>query len=374
MSTTELREAVHAYFMQRAIERAHRGWYTTRPNPRVGCVIVRDERVIGEGWHMRAGEEHAERAALADAAHRGESARGACVYVTLEPCSHSGRTAPCTNALIEAGVARVVVGATDPNPQVNGRGIARLRDAGIDVVTGVTADRCAALNPGFNCRMTTGRPYVRIKLAMTLDGRTAAPSGESQWITGRAARADVHRLRAASGAVLVGRGTQQTDDPSLTVRLDGEWPQPQPVVLDSRLQICADAKLLTGGVPPLIYTASDDSTRVDALRAAGAHVVNVDRNEHGLDLAAVLDDLGAREVNDVLVEAGATLAGAFAMAGRVDVYTIYMAPKLLGDAARGLLHMPGIDRLREAIALDIDTVTPVGSDWRIEARPRRKQG
>lgn len=369
MSTNSVREAVHAYFMQRAIELARRGWYTTRPNPRVGCVIVRGETVIGEGWHERAGENHAEKAALADVERRGESARATTAYVTLEPCSHTGRTAPCVDALIDAGVARVVVGATDPNPQVNGRGIVRLREAGVEVIADVVADRCRALNPGFEKRMRARRPRVRVKLAMTLDGRTAAADGTSQWITGEVARDDVHRLRAESGAVMVGRGTQQADDPGLNVRLKGDWPQPVPVVLDTHLAIAPDARVFETSPRVLIYGASTDGERIAALEQAGADIVTVGLSDDRLDLRAVLADLGKREINDVLVESGPQLAGALADAGLVDEYVIYMAPKLLGDAGRGLLHMPQIATLADAPQLVIDSVEPVGRDWRITARP-----
>ena len=369
MSEASARRAVHAYFMQRAIEIARNGWYTTRPNPRVGCVFVRDETVIGEGWHVRTGEDHAEKAALADIDRRGGVARGATAYVTLEPCSHTGRTAPCVDALIEAGVARVVVGATDPNPQVDGRGIARLRDAGIEVITDILADRCEALNSGFNRRMRAGRPRVRVKLAMTLDGRTAAADGSSQWITGDPARTDVHRLRAESGAVLIGRGTLQADDPSLNVRLPGEWPQPARVVLDSQLEITPQARLLALAGHTIVYTASADRARADRLSEAGAEIVQVRVQGAGLDLAAVLADLGAREINDVLVEAGPTLAGALAGLELVDEYVIYLAPKLLGDAGRGLLKLPGITGIADARELVIDSIEPCGPDWRITARP-----
>ncbi|WP_353220144.1 bifunctional diaminohydroxyphosphoribosylaminopyrimidine deaminase/5-amino-6-(5-phosphoribosylamino)uracil reductase RibD [Salinisphaera sp. S4-8] len=373
MSTTPVRQAVHAYFMQRAIELARRGWYTTRPNPRVGCVIVRGETVIGEGWHERAGEDHAEKAALADVERRGDNARGATVYVTLEPCSHTGRTAPCVDALIGAGAAQVIVGATDPNPKVNGQGIARLRDAGIEVIADVVADRCRALNPGFEKRMREGRPRVRVKLAMSLDGRTAAADGSSQWITGDVARDDVHRLRAESGAVMVGRGTQQADDPGLNVRLKGEWPQPLAVVLDTHLAMSASARLFETAAGVLVYTASGDRARIDALEQAGAQVVSIDTHDDRVDLDAVLANLGQREINDVLVESGPQLAGALAEAGLVDEYVIYMAPKLLGDGGRGLLHMPRIGSIADARQLAIDTVEPVGADWRITARPAAMQ-
>lgn len=369
MSEPSVREAVHAYFMQRAIELARSGWYTTRPNPRVGCVVVRGETVIGEGWHERAGEAHAEKAALADVERRGNNARGATVYVTLEPCSHTGRTAPCTDALIEAGVAQVVIGTRDPNPQVDGRGSARLREAGIEVITDIRADRCAALNPGFNMRMRAGRPRVRIKLAMSLDGRTAAADGSSQWITGEAARNDVHRLRAESGAVMIGRATLQADDPSLNVRLAGTWPQPLRVVLDTWLAITPLAKMLALEGDTRIYTASADGERIEALEQVGAQVTTLAPNGTGMDLAAVLADLGQREINDVLVEAGPTLAGALASDGLVDEYVVYMAPKLLGDAGRGLLHLPQITAIGKAQELTIDSIEPCGRDWRITARP-----
>jgi len=375
MSKAATRQAEHAYFMQRAVELARRGWYGTRPNPRVGCVIVRDGRVLGEGWHERAGEAHAERRALADVDRREHSARGATAYVTLEPCSHTGRTAPCVEALIEAGVARVVIGSRDPNPAVDGRGMARLRDAGIEVTDQVLTDRCTELNTGFNSRMQRGRPWVRVKLAMSLDGRTAAANGESQWITGSAARDDVHRLRAASGAVMIGRGTAADDDPSLNVRLSGDWLQPLRVVLDSRLAMSPGARMLGLDGDTLVFTTSDDAERVKALEAAGARVERVAADAvglaAGLDLGAVLSALGAAEINDVLVESGPTLAGALEQAGLVDEYIIYMAPMLLGDNARGLLHLPGVEALADARDLIIDRVEPVGDDWRITAR--RKQ-
>ncbi len=369
MNDTPIRRSVHAYFMQRAMELAKRGWYTARPNPRVGCVIVADEAIIGEGWHERTGEDHAERAALADVQRRGGSAKGATVYVTLEPCSHTGRTPPCVDALIEAGVSRVVIGAADPNPKVNGQGVARLRAADIDVVTDILAERCAELNAGFNQRMITGRPRVRIKLAMSLDGRTAAASGQSQWITGDDARNDVHRLRAESGAVLVGRGTVQSDDPSLNVRLPGEWPQPMRVVVDSHLEITPGARMLSLPGETRIFTLSGDAARARALKDAGGYVEQVGVSGGRLDLGAVLDALGEAEINDVLIEAGPTLAGAFAAARLIDEYILYMAPMLIGDGGRGLLHLPSIKQLDQAHALVIEAIDPVGDDWRIRARP-----
>ncbi len=363
-------DAVHAPFMVRAIELARSGWYTTAPNPRVGCVLVKADRIIGEGWHERAGEDHAEVRALADTAARGNNARRATAYVTLEPCSHTGRTPPCVDALIAAGVARVVLGAGDPNPAVDGRGIARLRAAGIEVLTGVEPQACRALNPRFNKRMQTGRPRLRVKLAMSLDGRTAAANGESQWITRAEARDDVHRLRAESGALMVGSGTALADNPSLTVRLPGEWRQPLRVVLDTRLRLPPDARML--GLPgeTLVYTArGPEEPAWQALADAGASLHQVEAGEGGLELAQMLADLGQREINDVLIEAGPTLAGALVARGLVDECMIYMAPMLLGDGGRGLLTLPGVLALADRIDLHIEDIAPVGADWRIRARP-----
>lgn len=373
MSAIEPRRAFHTFFMQRAVELARRGWYTTRPNPRVGCVITQANVVRGEGWHERDGEDHAEVQALKDTRDRGNDPKGATAYVTLEPCNHQGRTPACTRALIAAGVARVVVGAQDPNPSVNGQGIATLREAGVEVVTGVMAESCAALNAGFNQRMGHGRPRVRVKLAMSLDGRTAAADGASQWITGEAARDDVHRLRAEAGAVLIGRGTLVADDPSLTVRLPGDWAQPLRVVLDSGLAMSTEARMLGLSGPTLIATASRDSQQCSALEAAGAEILPVDRAASGLDLTRVLMDLGEREINDVLVEAGPTLAGALAQAGLVDEFVIYVAPMLIGDTGRALMSLAGAIGLEDAQTLVFDNVEPVGVDLKISARPALSQ-
>lgn len=365
--------AMHAFYMQRAIELARRGWYTTRPNPRVGCVLVKNSVVLGEGWHERAGEAHAERRALADARDLGHDVTGATAYVTLEPCSHTGRTAPCTQGLIEAGVGCVVVGAQDPNPAVDGQGIQALRDAGIEVVTGVLSDRCGELNLGFNQRMTHGRPRVRVKLAMSLDARTADADGYSQWITGQAARDDVHRLRAESGAVLVGSGTLAADDPSLTVRLPGDWMQPMRVVLDRELAMHPSARMLNLDGQTRVFTASADTARQQALSAAGAIVETVamsaDAQHPGLDLPAVLESLAAAEINDLLVEAGPTLAGSLAHAGLVDEYVLYVAPMLIGDAGRGLMSLPGLTQLGDAQRLVFSEVQCLGDDLRITAHP-----
>lgn len=353
--------------MAEALRLAWRGLHSTDPNPRVGCVLVRDGAVVGRGWHQRAGEPHAEVYALREA---GVAARGATAYVTLEPCSHHGRTPPCAEGLIAAGVGRVVAAMVDPNPLVAGQGLARLRQAGIPAESGLLAGQAEALNPGFCKRMRSGLPWVRVKLAQSLDGRTAMASGESQWITAPAARADVQRLRARSSAILTGIGTLLADDPSLNVRLEGAWRQPLRVVLDSALRTPPTARLL--GLPgsTLILTASGDSTRAAALATAGAELRQVATvSAGGLDLQAVLRLLGERQCNEVHVEAGATLSGALVAAGLVDELVVYVAPLLLGDGARGLLHLPGLQCMAEGIRLAVTDLREVGRDIRITARP-----
>jgi diaminohydroxyphosphoribosylaminopyrimidine deaminase/5-amino-6-(5-phosphoribosylamino)uracil reductase len=366
-------------YMARAIELAWRGLYTTQPNPRVGCVLVRDGAIVGEGWHRKAGEPHAERIALADA---GGNARGATAYVTLEPCSHHGRTPPCADALIEAGVARVVTAMVDPNPQVAGSGLQRLQAAGIKTREGVLQADAAALNPGFIKRMTTGRPYVRCKLAMSLDGRTAMASGESHWITGDDARRDVHRLRARSDAVLTGIGTVLADDPSLNVRLTAEelpgveedalLHQPLRVVLDSRLRMSPGARMLDLPGQTLVLTAAEDLAHGVALAEAGAEVISMPQQRGQLELDVVLEELGRREVNELLIEAGPTLAGAALAAGIIDELIVYLAPHLMGDGARGLFHLPGMERMAERIELQLSEVRAIGRDWRITAAPVKR--
>ena len=364
--------ADHAH-MARALRLARRGLYTTRPNPRVGCVIVRDGTVVGEGWHQRAGGPHAEVHALRAA---GERARGATVYVTLEPCAHHGRTPPCADALVAAGVARVVAAMEDPNPQVAGRGLARLRAAGIAAESGLLADEARALNRGFVQRMTRGRPWVRVKLAASLDGRTAMASGESQWITGPAARRDVQRWRARSDAILTGRGTVQHDDPSLNLRLapealglDEAPPPPLRVVLDSALRTPPTARLF--GLPgPVLLVHDARHAPPPALAAlAAVDFLPVPRGAAGLDLAAVLRGLAEREINEVQVEAGATLAGALLTAGLLDELVLYLAPHLMGDGGRGLFHLPDLTTMAGRIPLRIGDITAVGDDWRIIATP-----
>lgn len=358
--------------MANAASLARRGWYTTPPNPRVGCVLVRDGQVIGEGWHAAAGGAHAEINALRDAQQRFGGAQGATAYVTLEPCCHHGRTPPCTKALIQAGVTQVFVGMQDPNSLVAGAGVRELQAAGIDVQTGLLAADCAALNAGFITRMTQGRPRVRLKLAMSLDGRTAAANGQSQWITGQAARDDVHRLRAESGAVLTGIGTVLADDPSLNVRLpendDQAWRQPLRVVLDTHLRLPPGARML--GLPgrSLVLTAAPAGAHWDALAVTGAELRQLPIAGAHLNLHEVMRLLAAEHINDLWVECGATLAGALVTAGLVDELLLYMAPSLIGDAGRGLLELPGAKTLDERVALEINDIRAVGRDWRISAR------
>ena len=367
-------EADH-HFMARALRLARNGLYTTHPNPRVGCVLVRDGRLVGEGYHRRAGEPHAEPNALCVA---GADARGATAYVTLEPCCHRGRTPPCTEALIEAGVSRVVAAMEDPNPHVAGAGFSRLRQAGIEVVQGVMAAQSAALNPGFIKRMRFGRPYVRCKLAMSLDGRTAMASGESRWITGSAARQDVQRWRARSDAIVTGIGTLLADDPSLNVRMEcglppdittaDQLPQPLRVVLDPRLRTPPSAKMVSLRGDTLIVCQAD-ATDSHPLAAAGVEVLRLPGQDGRIDLGALLDELGRRQINELLVEAGPRLAGAFLAAGLVDELVLYAAPHLMGDTARGLFHLPGLERMEQRISLRINDLRMLGSDIRIVANP-----
>ncbi|MFZ1494221.1 MAG: bifunctional diaminohydroxyphosphoribosylaminopyrimidine deaminase/5-amino-6-(5-phosphoribosylamino)uracil reductase RibD [Candidatus Competibacter denitrificans] len=356
-------------YMARALTLARRGLYGTDPNPRVGCVLVRDGAIVGEGWHERAGEPHAEAIALEEA---GKKARGAMTYVTLEPCCHYGRTPPCTDALLKAGIARLVAAMPDPNPQVAGKGLAILRDAGIQVDCGLLETEARALNPGFIQRMTEGRPFIRIKLAMSLDGRTALASGESRWLTSEAARTDVQRLRARSSAILTGSGTLLADNPSLNVRLPATTRQPVRVILDTALQTPATAKTLRLPGPVLICTAVADADAQSAVRAVGADIAVLPRAERGLDLHAVMGELTRRECNEVHVEAGPTLAGALLQADLADEIVIYIAPLLLGDRARSLFQLPELTRMQECWALDILETRAVGRDWRLTLRPRRR--
>ncbi|HET7676206.1 MAG TPA: bifunctional diaminohydroxyphosphoribosylaminopyrimidine deaminase/5-amino-6-(5-phosphoribosylamino)uracil reductase RibD [Gammaproteobacteria bacterium] len=353
--------------MSRALQLARRGLYTTDPNPRVGCVIVAGGEVVGEGWHERAGGPHAEVAALAAA---GERARGATVYVTLEPCCHHGRTPPCVESLIEAGAGRVVAAMQDPNPVVAGRGFERLRASGIAVDCGVLAAEAAALNPGFVKRMMAGRPFVRVKIAASLDGRTALASGESQWITGADARRDGHRLRARSSAILTGIGTVFADDPRLSVRdVDFEITrQPARVVLDSNLKLPSRARLFEGDAPVFVFTAENHRRALQS----PARIERVALRDGGLDLNAVLERLGELECNEVLVEAGAMLNGALLDAGLVDEIVVYLAPVLLGDSGRGMFDLPGIGTMAARKPLRLVDERRVGADLRLTFVPQER--
>ena len=352
--------------MAQALRLAEQGLYTTSPNPRVGCVIVRDGQVIGSGWHERAGQPHAEINALNAA---GTAVQGATVYLTLEPCSHHGRTPPCVEALIKAGVARVVAAMQDPNPLVAGKGFAWLQQAGIETQCGLMEAEANALNIGFVSRMTRKRPWVRMKIAASLDGKTALNNGASQWITGEAARRDGHRFRARSCAILTGIGTVLADDPQLGVRHVETTRQPLRVVVDSRLEIPINAKLLRGE-GELIFTAVDSEEKIKALRDKGARpMVLPDTSAPGkVDLAKMMQQLADFEINEVLVEAGFRLNGALIKAGLVDELVIYLAPHLLGDVARGMLNLPELTDLADRQELKIQDLRMLGQDVRIIAR------
>lgn len=347
--------------MARALELARRGWYTTDPNPRVGCVLVKNNRIIAEGWHAKAGGAHAEVAALQQLA----SAQGATAYVTLEPCSHYGKTPPCSDALIAAGITRVVAAMTDPNPLVSGMGLKKLEAAGIQVTVGLLQDQAERLNRGFIKRMRTGLPFVRCKLAMSLDGRTAMASGESQWITSPEARADVQRLRAESSAILTGINTVLADDPSMNARVDFEHAAPIRVILDSRLRLPVTAKMrsITGRI--LVLTGSEDAQKTARLEQAGFEVYRLPLVQNRLDLQAVLAFLGRQQINEVLVEAGPTLNGAFLADNLPDEGVVYMAPTLLGDSGRGLFSIPGLQRMQDKKNLQWREVRAVGADLRL---------
>ena len=350
--------------MVRAIALTERGRNTSTPNPSVGCVIVKDGRVIAEGWHERAGEPHAEARALAAA--KG-SVEGATVYLSLEPCSHQGRTPPCADALVAAKVGRVVAAMEDPNPKVKGQGAVRLRNAGIRVDIGLMADEALEAHRGFVWRMTRGRPWMRIKAASSLDGRIALANGESKWLTAEAARRDVHALRARSCAMLTGIGTVLRDDPELTVRHVPCSRQPKRVVIDSRLDTPLTAKILRGE-PPIIMTVSEDSGRRKALEARGAEVVTVPREGEKTDLAAMARLLGERGFNEVTVETGGKLMGSLLTARVVDELVIYYAPLILGDQSQSLFVLPEWTSLGEALRPRITEVRTIEEDFRVTAR------
>jgi diaminohydroxyphosphoribosylaminopyrimidine deaminase / 5-amino-6-(5-phosphoribosylamino)uracil reductase len=355
--------------MHEALALAHGAIGLSEPNPRVGCVIVAtDGRVIGRGHTQQAGGPHAEVMALRDAQSRGESVAGATVHVTLEPCSHHGRTPPCCDALIAAGIARVVMAIDDPNPLVGGQGALLLRAAGIVVEAGELADEARELNIGFFSRMQRGRPWVRLKAAVSLDGRTALNNGASQWITGPAARADGHAFRKRAGAVLTGVGTVLDDDPRLDVRLVETALQPLRVIVDSRLDTPPAARILDAPGSVLIYAAAPDAQRRAALEARGAQIAMASGANGKVDLGVMLADLAARGINELHVEAGHKLNGSFVREGLVDEFLIYMAPTLLG-IGRELAAFGPLEHLEDALALRFVSVTPIGDDLRVIARP-----
>jgi diaminohydroxyphosphoribosylaminopyrimidine deaminase/5-amino-6-(5-phosphoribosylamino)uracil reductase len=358
--------AADSAHMARALQLAARGRYGAHPNPMVGCVIVRDGAVIAEGWHQQAGEPHAEINALREA---GEGARGATVYVSLEPCAHQGKTPPCADALVDAGVGRVVAAMEDPFADVSGRGLQRLRDAGIAVEVGLMRAAAETLNAGFVSRVRRGRPWVRLKVAASLDGGTAMDSGESQWITGSAARGDVHRLRAASGAVMTGIGTVLADDPSMNVRDESIRTlrmQPLRVVIDSRLRMPPASKMLTlPGTTLVCCTPGQDPAD---LRRAGAEVQAFGAHGDGVNVFEVLAALGEREINDVLVEAGPRLSGYLVEKGLADELVIYLAPHIMGSETRGMFATPHWLTLGDRKALEITDLRRVGDDMKLTAR------
>ena len=355
--------------MARALEIAERGRYTTKPNPVVGCLIVKGSKVIAEGWHKRAGSAHAEVNALQAA---GEAARDAQAVVTLEPCSHTGRTGPCVEALISAGVVRVTAAMQDPNPTVAGQGFQRLRDAGMEVIVGVEGKRAAALNPGFIRRMQTGRPRIRVKLAASMDGRTAASDGSSQWISCDDSREDVHRLRAGSCAVVTGMGTVDADNPRLNARLTEPVVQPLRVIIDSKGQLSSKAALFGVDGAVLVASAGPRRDKSDAFDSRTESITLPDESGR-VNLAALIDELGRRRCNEVLVEAGAGLAGAFAAAGLIDELLIYLAPDLLGSEGRGMFALPEVVSLEHRLRFEINQVERLGRDLRVSLRAERRE-
>ena len=358
--------ADHAH-MAHALRLAERGLYTTTPNPRVGCVIVNDGSVVGEGWHERAGEPHAEVHALRAA---GERARGATAYATLEPCNHHGRTPPCCDALIQSGVAKVVAATADPNPLVAGTGLQALSGAGLEVAVGLMEGEARELNIGFISRMTRGRPWFRMKIAASLDGKTALNNGVSQWITGADARADGPHWRARSCGILTGIGTVKDDDPRLTVRAVATTRQPKKILIDSRLDVSPHAQLFNSA-ELLIFCSHAEPSKRDELATKGATLLTLPDKQGKVDLAAMAQELGKRGMNEVLIEAGTKLNGSLLRAGLVDELVIYLAPHLLGDSARGMFGLPELTSLSDRVELEIKDIRQIGNDIRVIARPSK---
>jgi len=357
-------------YMQRALVLAEKGMFITTPNPRVGCVLVRNGEILGEGSTQPAGGDHAEVQALKDARSRGHGTEGATVYVTLEPCSHFGRTAPCSRALVDAGITRVIAAMEDPNPLVSGSGLEYLRATGVDVRCGLLEKPARELNIGFVSRMTRGRPWVRLKVAASLDGFTALPNGESQWITGDAARADGHLWRARACAILTGVGTVRADDPQLTVRSVETPRQPWRIVVDSQLNLPLSAKLLQGESTLVVGAGTPDAdvlARADAMRERGAEVIMLPNAEHKVDLPALMKLLGERGINELHVEAGAKLSGSLIREGCVDEFLIYMAPSLL-SGGYGMFDLAPPDALAQRRHMAFHAVDRIGDDLRILAR------
>jgi diaminohydroxyphosphoribosylaminopyrimidine deaminase/5-amino-6-(5-phosphoribosylamino)uracil reductase len=366
--------------MSRAIHLARRGLYSTDPNPRVGCVIVKDDVVLSEGWHQKAGQGHAEIEALNNAKQKKttDNISGATCYVTLEPCAHQGRTPPCTESLIEAGIKKVIAASIDPNPLVAGKGLQQLKEAGIESVSGLMEAQAVELNPGFEMRMKQGRPFVRCKLAMSLDGKTALHNGESKWISSPESRMDVQKLRARSSAIMTGIGTVIADDPSMNVRLSesSEWArhgrQPLRVILDSDLEISSEAKILNISGDVIIFHQSENKDRVEKLENKGAELVTVEETRGSAFLKQGLNYLATeKEINEILLETGSTLAGEMLQAGFIDELIIYIAPALLGQDAKSLFQLPMIEDMTDRISLDISDVRSIGKDIRIKATVNR---
>lgn len=358
--------------MTLALEWAAKGMFITTPNPRVGCVLIKNGRVIGAGHTQPTGQDHAEVQALNDARTKGNDVRGATAYVTLEPCSHFGNTPPCADALVKAGIARAVVAIEDPYPNVAGRGLAKLRAAGIDVSVGLMAKEARELNIGFFSRFERGKPWVRMKSAASLDGKTGLHNGQSQWITSEPARNDGHMWRARACAILTGIGTVQTDDPQLTVRAIETPRQPQRIVVDSKLEISPDAKVLTGG-GTWIFTARSDPDKEAQLCEQGAEIIQLPNAEGKVDLSALIKELAKRHINELHVEAGARLNGALLQQGCVDELLLYLAPNLLGDA-QPMFALPALNNLDEKITMRFHEIVPIGDDVRILARLNPQPG